>query len=230
MRRAAVLVGLVSTVALSACAVAPPPGPTVMAMPGQGKDYQAFQQDDGYCRQAAMEQTGGASPAVAANNSAVGSAVLGTALGAAAGAALGSVGGAVGAGAAIGGATGLLAGSAMGAGAANASAANVQQRYDMVYAQCMSAHGDQVQGPPAGYAAGYGPPPAYGYAYPPPAYYPYYGPAWYGPNVAIGIGGGWGWGHGWHHWHCRSIAPAIGRRDCQNSGKHAVWRVGLHRI
>jgi hypothetical protein len=205
MRRAPVFLGLASTLALSACAVAPPPGPSVMAMPGHGKSFEAFQQDDGYCRQAATAETGGASPAQAANNSAVGSAVVGTALGAAAGAALGSVGGAVGAGAAIGGATGLLAGSAIGAGNAQASAGNLQRRYDMVYMQCMSAKGDTIQGPPAGYAGGYGPgyPPGYAYAppygYPPPYYYPY-GPAYFGPQIAIGVGGGWGWGH-WHHWH-----------------------------
>ncbi|HVC60166.1 MAG TPA: glycine zipper family protein [Acetobacteraceae bacterium] len=194
MRRATVFVGLASTLALGACAVAPPPGPSVMAMPGQGKNYAAFQQDDAICRQAATVQTGGASPAVAANNSAVGSAVLGTALGAAAGAALGSVSGAMGAGAAIGGATGLLAGSAIGAGNAQAAGADVQQRYDMVYAQCMTAKGNTVQSAPPGYAAGYVPGYAYApaYAYPPPYYYPY-GPPYMGPGVAIGIGGGWGW-------------------------------------
>ncbi len=193
--------------ALGACAVAPPPGPSVMALPGEGKNFAAFQQDDYSCRQFASMQTGGAAPAQAATNSAVGSAVVGTALGAAAGAALGSVGGAMGAGAAIGGATGLLAGSAIGANAAQASAGGLQQRYDMAYTQCMYSHGDSVQSAPSGYAGypGYGVP-AYGYAAPaygyPAPYYPYpgyYGPA-YGPSVSIGIGGGWG---GWHHrgWH-----------------------------
>ena len=121
MRRATVLIGLASTLALGACAVAPPPGPSVMAMPGQGKSFEAFQQDDGYCRQAAAVSTGGASPAVAATNSAVGSAVLGTALGAATGAAIGAAAGGgpgAGVGAAVGGATGLLFGSSAGVGAA----------------------------------------------------------------------------------------------------------------
>lgn len=204
MRRVSLFIGLASTLALGACAVAPPTGPSVMALPGKGKTYQAFQQDDAYCRQAATMQTGGASPAEAANNSAVGSAVLGTALGAAAGAALGSAGGAMGAGAAIGGATGLLAGTAIGAGNAQASGADVQQRYDMVYTQCMVAHGNRVESAPSpyagGYPAGYAAVPAY--AYPPPYYYPY-GPYWGPPGVSIGIGGGWGggwgWGHGWDH-------------------------------
>ena len=124
-----------------------------MALPGQGKNFQAFQQDDVACRQYASQQTGGASPGVAATNSAVGSAVVGTALGAAAGAAIGSVGGAAGAGAAIGGATGLLAGSAIGANNAAAAYGGVQQAYDVGYTQCMTAHGDTVQAPPTGYAA-----------------------------------------------------------------------------
>ncbi len=207
MRRAPVCIGLASTLALSACVMAPPPGPSVMATPGQGKDFQAFQQDDGFCRQVATQQTGGMSPAVAANNSAVGSAVVGTALGAAAGAAIGAAAGGgpgAGAGAAIGAASGLLVGSSAGVGTAQASAAGVQQRYDMVYAQCMASKGDAVQSAPAGYAAGYGAP-AYGYgpppyAYPPP-YYPYaygYAPAYFGPELEIGVGGGWGWGGGWH--------------------------------
>jgi hypothetical protein len=195
MARAISAVGVVSVLALSACAVAPPQGPSVMALPAQGKSFEAFQQDDVSCRGFATQQTGGASAAQAANNSAVGSALLGTALGAGLGAALGSVGGAVGAGAAIGGATGLLAGSAIGAGNAQASGGNVQARYDTAYTQCMYSRGDSVQSAPGaypGYAGGYG-----------PGYYqgPYYGPGYgyYGPAVVVG--GGWGYGYGWHrHW------------------------------
>ena len=156
MTRAISALGVVSVLALSACAVAPPQGPSVMALPPQGKSFEAFQQDDATCRGFARQQTGGASAAQAANNSAVGSAVLGTALGAAAGAALGSVGGAVGAGAAIGGATGLLAGSAIGAGNAQAAGGNVQARYDTAYTQCMYSKGNTVQSAPGGYASGYG--------------------------------------------------------------------------
>ena len=220
MRRAPVFVGLASTLALSACVVAPPPGPSVMATPGQGKDFATFQQDDGFCRQVATQQTGGMSPQVAANNSGVASAVTGTALGAAAGAAIGAAAGGgpgAGVGAAIGAASGLLVGSSAGIGAAQASGAGMQQRYDMVYAQCMASKGDTVQGPPAGYAGGYGAAP-YGYPVagyaPPPAYYPYaygYGPGWYGPSVAIGLGGGWGWGGGW------------------GGGWHGGWGGGWHR-
>ncbi len=194
MRRATLSIGLASTLALAGCAVAPPSGPSVMALPQQGKNFEAFQQDDGTCRAFASQQTGGASAAQAANNAGVGSALLGTALGAGVGAALGSVGGAVGAGAAIGGATGLLAGSAIGAGNAQAAGYSVQQRYDTAYTQCMYSKGDTVQSAPGGYAAGYGAP--YGY----PAAYPYPYPYAYGPTVVVG--GGWGWGGGWHGgWH-----------------------------
>jgi hypothetical protein len=157
-----------------------------MALPPQGKSFAAFQQDDVTCRGYASQQIGGGSAAQAASNSAVGSAVVGTALGAGVGAALGSLGGAVGAGAAIGGATGLLAGSAIGAGNAEAAGGNMQARYDTAYTQCMYSRGDTVQAAPTGYAAGYA-----------PGYYPspYYGPGYYGPAVVVG--GGWGYG-GWH--------------------------------
>jgi hypothetical protein len=201
MNRAVPAIGLVSVLALSACAVAPPQGPSVMALPPQGKPFAAFQQDDAVCRGFAQQQTGGVSAAQAANGSAIGSAVVGTALGAGIGAALGSVGGAAGAGAAIGGATGLIAGSAVGAGNAQVAGGNLQARYDTAYTQCMYSKGNTVQSAP-GYAGGY--PGGYG-AYP-GAYYPApygYGPGYYGPTVVVG--GGWGWGGGWgggwrRHW------------------------------
>jgi hypothetical protein len=55
--------------ALGACAVPPPAGPSVMALPGQGKTFAAFQEDDVACRQYAAQQTGGVSPGMAATNS-----------------------------------------------------------------------------------------------------------------------------------------------------------------
>lgn len=208
MRRIACCAGLASVLGLSACAVAPPSGPTVMALPKQGESLQSFEQDDGMCRLFAQQQTGGASPAQAATNSAVGSAALGTALGAAAGAALGSLGGAVGTGAAVGGVTGLIAGGAIGAGNAQAAGLSLQQRYDTAYTQCMYSKGNTVQSPPGGYAYNYGYsyPYGYGYAYPYSYGYPYpyyYGPGFYSaPTVTFGFGGGWGggWRHG-HYWH-----------------------------
>ena len=141
MTRAISALGVVSVLALSACAVAPPQGPASWHCRRRANPSRRSSRTMRICRGYASQQTGGASSAQAANNSAVGSAVLGTAIGAGLGAALGSVGGAVGAGAAIGGATGLLAGSAIGANNAQAAGGNVQARYDTAYTQCMYSQG-----------------------------------------------------------------------------------------
>lgn len=162
--------------ALSGCAVAPPAGPDVMALPGKGKTFEAFQADDAACKQFASSQIGGASPAEAANQSALGSTALGTALGAIAGAAIGAATGNPAAGTAIGAGGGLFVGGAAGLNAAEASSASLQRRYDMSYIQCMSAKGDQVPSPSTVYPA-YIPYPYPAY-YPP--YYPYYGSAFFG--------------------------------------------------
>ncbi|HYZ25191.1 MAG TPA: hypothetical protein VE690_23890, partial [Rhodopila sp.] len=78
---------------------------------------------------------------------------------------------------------GLLVGSAIGANNAHASAAQLQQRYDMAYAQCMTASGNQLQAfSTAGsyYAPYYG---DYGYPYGYPAYYGF------APSVSLGFFG-----------------------------------------
>jgi hypothetical protein len=75
-----------------------------------------------------------------------------------------------------------IGGTAVGAGPSAQANYSLQQRYDLAYAQCMYARGNQVPGyqapvaaPPPGYAPpGY--PPA-GYGYPPPGYAPGYPPA-----------------------------------------------------
>jgi hypothetical protein len=184
-----IALSLTGLLALGACAVAPPTGPTVLSTPPEGKDLAKFQQEDMNCRGYAMNNAGGT--AQAGTNAGVGSAVAGTALGAAAGALLGAAGGAAGAGAAVGAGVGLLAGSAVGTDQARAAGYSAQQIFDMAYSQCMTASGNQIQGPitPA-YASG----PAY-YAAPYPYYaapYPYYGGA-----VIVGRPWGWGWGGGW---------------------------------
>lgn len=151
---------------LAAACVTAPTGPSVMVLPGTGKSFDQFRGDDLECRQYAYEQTGGANATAAANDSVARSAALGTVLGAVAGAAIdGSHGAGVGAG------TGLLIGGMAGTGAGQASAYNVQQRYDFAYQQCMYAKGHRV--PAAGRYSnaprqgGYYPPP------PPPGYRPY---------------------------------------------------------
>lgn len=178
----ALALALAATAALGACTVAPPTGPTVMALPGKGKSFAAFRQDDATCRGYAEQQIGYASPSQAATAAGVGSAALGTALGAAAGAAIGSVGGQMGAGAAIGGAAGLLGGAAIGGDNAAASAGGLQRRYDIAYTQCMYAQGDRVVSHPPGYGG-------WRQNLPPP----YYGPSYYGPPMYYGPG----WGPYW---------------------------------
>ena len=194
MRKLGAIALLAGSVSLSACVVAPPTGPEVVAMPGQGKTLPQFQNEDYTCRDYASRQIGYASPAHAANQSALGSAAIGTALGAAAGAALGAASGSAGTGAAIGAGSGLLLGSMIGAGNANASSDALQQRYDIAYAQCMTTQGNQIQAPP--------PPPRQAPVYvvepTPPPYY-YYPQPYYGAPPAVIFEGHFG--HGWDHHH-----------------------------
>lgn len=145
---------------LSAC-VSMPSGPGVLVLPGTGKNFDQFRADDGSCRQYAQYQLGGATPDQAAIDSGVRSAALGTVLGAVAGAAIdGRSGAGAGAGA------GLLFGGLSGASAGNASAYELQRRYDFSYQQCMYAKGHRV--PVSGRFSNEVRPPASGYAVPPP--------------------------------------------------------------
>ncbi|MGG5820585.1 glycine zipper family protein [Falsiroseomonas sp. HW251] len=168
---------------LGACAVVPPTGPTVMALPAPGRDLQRFQGEDTYCRNYAFNQVG-LSPAVpAGQQAAIGSAAVGTALGAVAGGLIGSATGQAGAGAAIGAGTGLVAGSAVGANQAGATTASLQSAYDVAYAQCMTSAGNTIA------------PPAYGVVGYAPAW-PYYAYPYWGPTVSLGFGYGYGYGYG----------------------------------
>ena len=146
-----------------------PTGPSHMALPGTGKDFDQFRADDATCRHYAMESAG-TTPAQVQESSAVKSAVVGTAIGAAAGAAIGGSGrdAATGAGA------GLLVGALSGTAAGDQSGYALQRRYDIGYTQCMYAKGHRVAvpggimySPPAAQQPYYAPPPP-GSA-PPPA-------------------------------------------------------------
>lgn len=132
--------------ALSACAVAPPQGPTIVALPPAGKDLTQFQQEDNTCRGYAQQRIGYGSAQQPADGSA------GTA------------------------ATG-------GPGNASESAADLQQRYDIAYAQCMTASGDQLLAFPVAWP--YGP---YGYPYPYPGFYS----PWFGGSLTVGFFDGFG--------------------------------------
>ena len=122
-----------------------PTGPSVMALPPQGKSFEQFQVDDAVCRQWAAEQIG-LTPQEAADQSTAKGAVVGTAVGAGLGAAIGSASGSAGAGAAIGAASGLLVGTAAGANAGQVYGWRAQRRYDIAYTQCMYAKGNEVPG------------------------------------------------------------------------------------
>ncbi len=117
-----------------------------------------------------------------ANAQSVGSTLIGAGLGAALGGAIGG-----GRGAGIGAASGAVLGTGVGAANAQNAAMNLQQQYNMYYANCMSAQGGAAPGgyaqPPSGYSqapggysqapGGYSQPPGgYSGAYPPPPGYP----------------------------------------------------------
>jgi hypothetical protein len=146
---------------LAGCAT-PPPGPTIPAMPGQGKSFAQFQQDDGACQQFASDRVAGRVNDV--NNRAAATTIVGTALGAGLGAAIGN-----GRGAAIGAASGAVVGGSVAANDTAYGEHGIQRQYNIAYAQCMTAHGNQVGGP-RGPRRGYGhpPPPPPGYGPPPP--------------------------------------------------------------
>jgi hypothetical protein len=110
-----------------------------MAMPGNGKDLSQFRADDAYCRDYALQMSGGKTANDAAVDSGVRGAALGTVIGAAAGAAMGGHEGA-----GVGAGTGLLVGTMAGASQGERSAYGVQQRYDHAYIQCMYDKGDRV--------------------------------------------------------------------------------------
>ena len=129
-------------VVLTACATVPT-GPSVMALPGTGKNFDQFQADDAVCRDWARRQTG-TEPGQAAAGSTVTGAAIGTVLGAAVGALIGAGARNPGAGAAIGAGVGLVGGTAVGAGQGATAEASVQRRYDGAYTQCMYAKGHQV--------------------------------------------------------------------------------------
>lgn len=130
---------LASTMLLQGC-VAPPSGPMVQIIPGPGKPFEQFAQDQAICQQYASQQTAG--QADAANQRAVGGAVLGTVLGAGLGAAIGG-----GRGAGIGAASGAIVGTGAGANGSAYAAGGIQQQYDNAYSSCMVSKGNRLPAP-----------------------------------------------------------------------------------
>ena len=129
------------TLALAACATTPS-GPSNMALPGTGKDFNAFRSADLSCRDFALNQIGSKSVNQQYNQSLAATTAVGTVIGAVIGAAAGG-----GEGAAIGAGVGALSGGAIGADTAATSGENAQVKYDNAYYQCMYAAGHKIPVP-----------------------------------------------------------------------------------
>lgn len=153
-------ISLVATLLLAACASAPT-APSVMVLPGSGRNFDDFRADEASCRRYAFEQTGGSSAQQRGREAAAASAAVGTAVGAVAGAAIGGQQGA-----AVGAGSGLIVGSAVGIDHAQQAGYGTQRQYDNAYVQCMYAKGHRVP-VPAGMASAYVAPPASGTLHPP---------------------------------------------------------------
>lgn len=170
--RVALPVGAVVLALLGGCAVVPPSGPSIVALPRTGESLNQFQQDDYSCRDYAYRSSDAAGAAQGATTNSVNSAAVGTLGGAAVGALIGAAAGNAGAGAAIGAGSGLLLGGAAGANGAQYSANSLQARYDAAYAQCMTSKGNTISQPRMPV---YVPQPVYApqpvYVAPPPRYY-----------------------------------------------------------
>jgi hypothetical protein len=142
MRRSTPILAVAAGFLMTACATVPT-GPSVMVLPGQGKNFDQFQADDSTCRQWAFQQTGTTTGNASAGSTVTGAAI-GTAVGAAAGAALGAAAGNPAIGAAAGAGVGLLGGTVAGATAGVDAGSTTQRRFDMTYMQCMYAKGNQI--------------------------------------------------------------------------------------
>jgi uncharacterized protein YcfJ len=117
-----------------------PMGPTVRAMPSQGKPFENFQIDQNSCKQYAADQVRG--QADEANSTGLLEGIGGTVLGAGLGAAIGG-----GQGAAIGAGAGALGGTAVGASTSSNQQRGIQKQYNDAYVQCMVAKGNQIEQP-----------------------------------------------------------------------------------
>ncbi len=124
---------------ISGCASAPM-GPTLRAMPPEGKAFEQYQSEKTFCKQYADSEVLGQDDAATTKSIIQGTA--GTVLGAGLGVALGG-----GEGAAIGAAGGALAGTMVGAGSSAQAEDSIQDQYDNSFAECMTAKGNLVERP-----------------------------------------------------------------------------------
>ncbi len=133
---------LLGNVLLLAACASTPGGPTVQALPPQGKSFDQFAGEQDYCKSYADSQV--RSQAEDANTTGLLEGVGGTVLGAGLGAALGG-----GHGAAIGAAGGAVAGTAVGANTSGSKQGGIQQQYNNAYTACMVSKGNQIARPVA---------------------------------------------------------------------------------
>jgi len=142
MRSPWLTLSLAAMLGLSGCQPTVPTGPTIAVMPGPNRSLSQFQNDDAVCRNFARNQS--FQPAPSGLSSPAGTAAATTVGGTAAGALLGAAGGNAGMGAAIGAGAGLLGGAALGAHRSREQTGNMQQSYNIAYAQCMATKGNTV--------------------------------------------------------------------------------------
>jgi uncharacterized protein YcfJ len=135
-RRASGYVAIAGVLLLAACAQTPM-GPTVQVLPGPGKSFANFQNDQATCQQFAQQAV--TDQAQGANLRGLGTAAVTTVLGAGLGAAIGG-----GQGAAIGAAAGALGGGGLGAVRTSNAQNSIQTQYDNAFVQCMFSLGNSV--------------------------------------------------------------------------------------
>ncbi len=128
-----------ASVLLAGCATTPM-GPTVPVLPPAGKSLADFDRDEDVCTRYADDRVAGR--VQEANDDQLRRGIIGTAIGAGLGALVGDTKGAI-----IGGTAGAIIG---GTSSADRDRAGLQRRYNIAYAQCMTARGNTVddRGPP----------------------------------------------------------------------------------
>ncbi len=127
---------LIPVILLAACAQTPMV-PTVQVLPGPGKSFANFQNDQAVCRQFAQEAVG--DQAQGANLHGLGVAALTTVLGAGLGGAIGG-----GRGAGIGAAAGALGGAGIAGARTSRTQYTIQAQFDAAFVQCMYSLGNSV--------------------------------------------------------------------------------------
>ena len=129
---------IAATTMLQGCAQ--PFGPLVRVMPGQGKTYATFENDERVC---SMHTNDIVQPMInSVATATIGTAAVGALLGVGVGAVLGG-----GRGAGIGAVSGTLLGGAVGSDPYQNGQDRIQRTYDNTYSACMASQGNQIEGP-----------------------------------------------------------------------------------